>query len=140
MEEKVRLHLWRVHASSFLALVASQILVAGFLYVVQPDLTSRKIQRQIKRHASVSGDLSGGSDRSGAARPTPHTIWTRLDILTGDKRLKPDPALRKQRDASRELWLHVYKQEKRLQLDHLKAKATRSFEQISADANHTGGD
>ena len=91
--------------------------------MVRPDLTSRRFQRQLKRHMSAK-------DRA-TERETPHSIWTRVDLLTGDKTLKHSSSRDKEQwKETRDLKVQLLHAEKQRELDSLKNRAFETFEEI----------
>ena len=116
-EERVRLHLWRVHASSFLAVVASQVLLATYLYVYRPEIASVRVQRYIQRH----------NIHHATQEVTPHTIWCRPDLLMNDPSLRhrhDSPVLREARQIKVE-----FETSKRVdKLQRIRSKAEETFD------------
>jgi hypothetical protein len=123
--QRLRVHLWRVHASSFLAVISVQILLAGFLYFVQPDFTSRRYQRNLKRQ----GNLEQSTNI--ATMPTPLTIWTRVDLLNGKNLRAPPSALeRKQIMEMKYLRKQFLEAQIELKTSMLRNKAIDTFERL----------
>jgi len=123
-DAKIRLHLWRVHASSFAALVFTQVLIASYLYFWKPELNSMKYTSHVKR-AEIEGETLTFE------KPTPHTIWTRLDLLTGDKSLRRrvEPKLLHE---TRAIQSEMRRSLQSRSLDTLKRKALDSFERLKS--------
>ena len=120
-ESRVRVHLWRVHASSFLALVATQTLLACYLYMFQPDVTPTRIHRYMQRHQD---NLHGTQ-----VQVSPHTIWTRMDLLLNDpsRARKADVGVVKE---TRKLQLDIARTQFSTETRHLKSKAESLFETL----------